>query len=77
MLLPRHANCASGAMIAADNHQLAVVTFVRSGTARRQPLCQLTGIYALKIRGLRCQPGLQAQRVMMQNTCYVASLAGQ
>ncbi|MNE77443.1 hypothetical protein D3C80_1737600 [compost metagenome] len=72
-----HANRTRSAMIAANNHQLAVIAFVRCAAARRQPRLKLIRIQPCDGRFLSGKPAFKSQRVVMKFSHHIARFAGQ
>ena len=72
-----HPDGASGAAIAANNHQPAVIAFMGGRAARRQPARQLRGVKACQGEGLSGKPAVEAQGVVVQLTYHVAGFTGQ
>nr|VUD29008.1 Uncharacterised protein [Raoultella sp. NCTC 9187] len=72
-----HPDGASGAAVAANDRQPAVIAFMGGRAARRQPARQLRGIKARQREPLSGKPAVEAQGVVVQLTHRVAGFTGQ
>lgn len=64
-------------MIAANNHQPAVIALMGRLPARREPRRKLRSIKTREVRFLPGQPALQPQRMVVQHANNVSCFTGQ